>query len=92
MRGIPYTMSKRPRLREYERKRDLEGAASRQVVYDGGVILGGGLCGDHVEDLRGGGFYESAGGGDDVEGEVAAFGREPFFVLFGEDGADQADD
>src|SRR6185312_2768092 len=67
----------------YQQGRD-RSAASRQVVYEGGVILGWWLCGDHVDD-------EAAGGGDDVEGEVAAFAGQPFFVLLCEHGADQAD-
>lgn len=41
-------------------------AVSRQVVY-GGSSSCGGLCGDHVDDLRGCGFDLSAGGDDHVE-------------------------
>ena len=36
-------------------------------------------------------YEDGAGSGEDVEAEVAA-AFDPFVVLFGEDGADQADD
>ena len=56
------------------------------------VILGVcGLCG-HVDGLRGGRFDHPAGCREQVEAEVAALGRDPFLVLFAEDGSDQSDD
>jgi hypothetical protein len=58
------------------------------------VIWSGGEGGDgHLLGVRGGGVGNGsdAATGEDVEAEVAAaFG--PFVVLFGEDGADQADE
>jgi hypothetical protein len=64
------------------------------VVYEGdlGVVLVVcGLCG-YVDDLRGGGFDEGSCDREGVEGEVASLGGDPFFVLFAEHGADEADD
>ena len=37
-------------------------------------------------------FDQAAGEREGVEGEVAPLGGDPFFVLFGEHGADEADD
>ena len=55
-----------------------------------GVVTGGSCCGLQGGQGGGGGCRRGAGFGEDVEAEVAAaFG--PFVVLFGQDGADEAD-